>query len=41
MKDRLDKIENAQLENNLILHGVEESTVWEYPETRYAKVVER
>ena len=33
LKDRLDKIENTQLENNLILHGVEESTAWEYPET--------
>ena len=40
LKDRLDKIENLQLENNLILHGVEESTAWEYPETRYAKVIE-
>ena len=40
LKDRLDRIENAQLENNLILHGVEESTAWEYPETRYAKIIE-
>ena len=40
LKDRLDRIENAQLENNLILHGVEESTAWEYPETRYAKIKE-
>ena len=40
LKDRLDKIENKQLENNLILHGIEESTAWEYPETRYAKIIE-
>ena len=40
MKDRLDKLENTQLENNLMLFGVEESSVWEYPENRYAKVVD-
>ena len=40
LKDRLDRMENAQLENNLIMHGVEESTAWEYPETRYAKIIE-
>ena len=40
MKERLDKLENSQLENNLLLFGVEESSVWEYPENRYAKVVD-
>ena len=40
MKERLDKLENFQLENNLMLFGVEESSVWEYPENRYAKVVD-
>ena len=40
MKDRLDKLESTQLENNLMLFGVEESSVWEYPENRYAKVVD-
>ena len=40
LKNRLDKLENTQLENNLMLYGVEESSVWEYPETRYAKVVD-
>ena len=40
MKDMLDKLENIQLENNLMLYGVEESSVWEYPENRYAKVVD-
>ena len=39
IKDRLDKMENNQLDNNLILHGVPEPTAWEYPETRYEKVV--
>ena len=33
-------MENVQLDNNLILHGIPESTAWEYPETRYAKVIE-
>ena len=40
IKERLDKMENTQLDNNLILHGIPEPTVWEYPETRYAKVIE-
>ena len=33
-------MENIQLDNHLILHGIPESTAWEYPETRYAKVIE-
>ena len=40
IKERLDKMENVQLDNNLILHGIPEPTAWEYPETRYAKVIE-
>ena len=40
IKERLDKMENVQLDNNLILHGIPETTAWEYPETRYAKVIE-
>ena len=40
IKERLDKMENMQLDNNLILHGIPEPTAWEYPETRYAKVIE-
>ena len=40
IKERLDKMENHQLENNLIIHGIPETTAWEYPETRYTKVVE-
>ena len=39
IKDRLDKMENTQLDNNLIIHIVPEPTAWEYPETRYEKVV--
>ena len=39
IKDTLDKMENNQLDNNLIIHGVPEPTAWEYPETRYEKVV--
>ena len=33
-------MENHQLENNLIIHGIPETTAWEYPETRYAKIIE-
>ena len=33
-------MENVQLYNNLILYGIREPTAWEYPETRYAKVIE-
>ena len=33
-------MENHQLENNLIIHGIPETTAWEYPETRYAKIVD-
>ena len=40
IKERLDKMENLQLDNNLILHGILEPTAWEYLETRYAKVIE-
>ena len=40
IKERLDKMENTQLDNNLIIHGVPEPTAWEYPETRYAKVID-
>ena len=40
IKERLDRMENHQLENNLILHGIPETTAWEYPETRYTKVIE-
>ena len=40
IKERLDKMENVQLDKNLILHGIPEPTAWEYPETRYAKVIE-
>ena len=40
IKERLDRVENHQLENNLILHGIPETTAWEYPETRYTKVIE-
>ena len=40
IKERLDKMENVQLDNNLILHGIPEPTTWEYLETRYAKVIE-
>ena len=32
-------MENTQLDNNLILHRVPEPTAWEYPKTRYAKVI--
>ena len=32
-------MENTQLDNNLVMHGVPEPTAWEYPETRYAKIV--
>ena len=39
IKERLDKMENTQLDNNLIIHGVPEPTAWEYPETGYTKVV--
>ena len=39
IKDRLDKMENTQLDNNLIIHGVPEPTAWEYPEMCYEKVV--
>ena len=39
IKERLDKMENTQLDNNLIIHGVPEPTAWEYPETHYAKVI--
>ena len=39
IKERLDKMENTQLDNNLIIHGVPEPTAWEYPEMRNAKVV--
>ena len=28
IKERLDKMENTQLDNNLILHGVPEPTAW-------------
>ena len=40
IKERLDKMENVQLDNNLILHRIPEPTALEYPETRYAKVIE-
>ena len=40
IKERLDKMENTQLDSKLILHGIPEPTAWEYPETRYAKVIE-
>ena len=40
IKERLDKMENVQYDNNLILHGIQEPTAWEYPEARYAKVIE-
>ena len=39
IKDRLDRMENNQLDNNLIIHGVPEPTALEYPETRYEKVI--
>ena len=40
IKERLDRMENYQLENNLILHGIPETTAWEYPESRYAKIID-
>ena len=40
IKERLDRMENHQLENNLIIHGIPETTALEYPETRYAKIIE-
>ena len=41
IKERLDRMENYQLENNLILHGIPETTAWEYPESRYAKIIDQ
>ena len=41
IKERLDKMENVQIDNNLILHRIPEPTAWEYLETRYAKIIEK